>query len=161
MGPIFKKNSYKNWQIALSPRFRAMKLWMVLRSFGVTGLQQVIRKHVKLAQHLEAQLSADGNFEVVVPRNFATVCFRVSPLALTNVPNGSTNDDLTNHLTRTLLESLNETGLVYMTHAVIEGIYVIRVAIGATLTDEKHVNMLWDMIQEHASGLLAKYADIK
>ncbi|KAL8265489.1 hypothetical protein R6Q59_023619 [Mikania micrantha] len=150
---------YKNWQIALSRRFRAMKLWMVLRSYGVIGLQQVIRKHVKLAQRLEAQLSADSNFEVVVPRNFATVCFRVSPLmALTT---GSTNeDDLANHLTRTLLESLNETGLVYMTHAVMEGIYVIRVAIGATLTDEKHVNMLWDMIQDHASGLLAKYAEV-
>ncbi|KAI7727381.1 hypothetical protein M8C21_001359 [Ambrosia artemisiifolia] len=138
---------YKNWQIALSRRFRAMKLWMVIRSYGVTGLQQVVRKHVKLAKHFEALLSADNRFEVVVPTNFATVCFRVAA-----------SDELdSNPLTQSLLESLNGSALVYMTHAVIEGVYVIRVAIGATLTEEKHVLMLWDMVQQHATHLLAKY----
>ncbi|XP_076913846.1 tyrosine decarboxylase 1-like [Bidens hawaiensis] len=139
---------YKDWQIALSRRFRAMKLWMVIRSHGVTGLREIIRKHVKLAEHFEALLLTDKRFEVVVPRNFATVCFRVSPLA-----NDSSDED-SNRLTQSLLESLNGSGLVYMTHAVI-GVYVIRVAIGATLVEEKHVNMLWDMVQEHASRLLA------
>lgn len=151
---------YKDWQIALSRRFRAMKLWMVIRSYGVTGLQEVIRKHVKLAKHFEALLAADNRFEVVVPRNFATVCFRISTLPLaTRVSNDSSDYD-SNRLTRTLLESLNGTGLVYMTHALIEEVYVIRVAIGATLTEERHVRMLWDMVQEHASGLLAKYAHL-
>ncbi|KAM0053762.1 putative carboxy-lyase [Helianthus debilis subsp. tardiflorus] len=144
---------YKNWQIALSRRFRAMKLWMVIRSYGVTGLQEVIRKHVKLAKHFEALLIADKRFEVVVPRNFATVCFKVL------APNGSNEDS--KRLTQTLLDSLNASGLVYMTHAVIEGVYVIRVAIGATLTEEKHVRMLWDMVQEHATHLLASCADIE
>ncbi|KAF5824126.1 putative carboxy-lyase [Helianthus annuus] len=144
---------YKDWQIALSRRFRAMKLWMVIRSYGVTGLQEVIRKHVKLAKHFEALLIADKRFEVVVPRKFATVCFKVL------APNASNEDS--KRLTQTLLDSLNVSGLVYMTHAVIEGVYVIRVAIGATLTEEKHVRMLWDMVQEHATHLLASYADIQ
>ncbi|KAJ0816004.1 putative pyridoxal phosphate-dependent decarboxylase, pyridoxal phosphate-dependent transferase [Helianthus annuus] len=144
---------YKDWQIALSRRFRAMKLWMVIRSYGVTGLQEVIRKHVKLAKHFEALLIADKRFEVVVPRNFATVCFKVL------APNASNEDS--KRLTQTLLDLLNASGLVYMTHAVIEGVYVIRVAIGATLTEEKHVRMLWDMVQEHATHLLASCADIQ
>ncbi|KAJ0816003.1 putative pyridoxal phosphate-dependent decarboxylase, pyridoxal phosphate-dependent transferase [Helianthus annuus] len=144
---------YKDWQIALSRRFRAMKLWMVIRSYGVTGLQEVIRKHVKLAKHFEALLIADKRFEVVVPRNFATMCFKVL------APNGSNEDS--KRLTQTLLDSLNASGLVYMTHAVIEGVYVIRVAIGATLTEDKHVRMLWDMVQEHATHLLASCADIQ
>ncbi|KAI3684001.1 hypothetical protein L1987_84523 [Smallanthus sonchifolius] len=97
---------------------------------------------------------------VEVPRNFATVCFRISPLALATVANESNNED-SNRLTQTLLESLNSSGVVYMTHAVIERVYVIRVAIGATLIEEKHVSMLWDMVQEHASNLLAKLTSIK
>ncbi|KAI3825988.1 hypothetical protein L1987_00027 [Smallanthus sonchifolius] len=151
---------YKDWQVALSRRFRAMKLWMVIRSYGITGLQEVIRKHVKLAKHFEALLCADKKFEVSVPRNFATVCFKVSPLALANMVNDSSDED-SNRLTKSLLESLNGSGLVYMTHVVIEGVYVIRVAISATLTEEKHVSMLWDMVQEHASNLLAKFTNIK
>ncbi|KAI3712305.1 hypothetical protein L1987_70856 [Smallanthus sonchifolius] len=151
---------YKDWQISLSRRFRAMKLWMVLRSYGVTGLQEVIRKHVKLAKHFEALLSADNKFEVAVPRQFANVCFRISPSALATTTNDSGDKD-SNSLTQTLLESLNGSGLVYMTHVVIEGVYVIRVAIGATLTEEKHVSMLWDMVQENTSNLLAKFTDIK
>ncbi|KAF5824131.1 putative carboxy-lyase [Helianthus annuus] len=95
---------YNDWQIALSRRFRAMKLWMVIRSYGVTGLQEVIRKQVKLAKHFEALLIADKRFEVVVPRNFATVCFKVL------APNGSTEDS--KRLTQTLLDSLNVSGLV-------------------------------------------------
>ncbi|KAK1419313.1 hypothetical protein QVD17_28478 [Tagetes erecta] len=152
---------YKDWQIALSRRFRAMKLWMVIRTYGVTGLQDVIRKHVNLAKRFESLLVADNRFEVVVPRNFATVCFRIiSPLALATRVSSDNGEDDSNRLTRTLLESLNGSGLVYMTHAVIDGIYVIRVAIGATLVEETHVNMLWDMVQEHVSDLLAKYVHI-
>ncbi|KAJ9559450.1 hypothetical protein OSB04_014064 [Centaurea solstitialis] len=139
---------YKDWQIALSRRFRSMKLWMVMKSYGVSGLREFIRRHVKMAQHFEALLFRDKRFEVVVPRNFATVCFRIAPLS-----ESSTEEDV-NRLNKKLLESLNGTGDVYMTHAVVENIFVIRVAIGATLTEEKHVNMLWDMVQKHANALL-------
>jgi aromatic-L-amino-acid/L-tryptophan decarboxylase len=147
---------YKDWQIALSRRFRAMKLWMVIRSYGVSGLREYIRKHVNMAKDFEALLCANNNFEVVVPRNFAMVCFRISPLALANVANECSDEEV-NRLNKQLLESLNGAGRVFMTHTVLEGVYVIRVAIGATLTDDKHISMLWDMVQNHASVLLAKY----
>ncbi|GKE04690.1 tyrosine decarboxylase 1-like protein [Tanacetum coccineum] len=151
---------YKDWQIALSRRFRAMKLWMVIRSYGVTGLREYIRKHVKMAKDFEAFLCTNSKFEIVVPTNFAMVCFRVSPSALSAVAN-KTSDEKVNQLNKQLLESLNGTGRVFMTHTVIEGVYVIRVAIGATRTEDKHVSMLWDMVQEHANSLLAKYACLK
>ena len=93
----------------------------------------------------------------MVPRNFAMVCFRVSPSALATVAN-KTSDEKVNLLNEQLLESLNGTGRVFMTHTVIEGVYVIRVAIVVTLTEDKHVSMLCDMVQDHANDLLAKYA---
>ncbi|KAI3696601.1 hypothetical protein L6452_29005 [Arctium lappa] len=140
---------YKDWQIALSRRFRTMKLWMVMKSYGVSGLREFIRRHVKMAKYFETLLLRDKRFEVVVPRNFATVCFRIAPLG------ESSDEEDVNRLTKRLLESVNGTGKVYVTHAVVENIYVIRVAIGATLIEEKHVNMLWDMVQKHANALLA------
>ncbi|CAK9157374.1 unnamed protein product, partial [Ilex paraguariensis] len=94
---------YKDWQIALSRRFRAMKLWLVLRSYGVSNLRNFIR-----------------------------------------------GEEDANEFNRKLLESINATGRVYMTHAVVWGVYVIRLAVGATLTDYCHVNKASKEIQEHA-----------
>ncbi|CAK9150367.1 unnamed protein product [Ilex paraguariensis] len=73
---------YKDWQIALSRRLRAMKLWLVLRSNGASNLRKFIRGHVKMAKHFERLIAMDKRLEVVVPRNFAMVC--VSPLTLGN-----------------------------------------------------------------------------
>ncbi|KAL4302620.1 hypothetical protein GQ457_10G025000 [Hibiscus cannabinus] len=73
---------YKDWQITLSRRFRAMKLWLVLRSYGVANLRNFLRSHVKMAKHFEELVTNDSRFEIVVPRYFAMVCFRVSPSAL-------------------------------------------------------------------------------
>lgn len=137
-----------------------MNLWMVIKSYGVSGLREYIRKHVKMAKDFEAFLCTNSKFEVMAPRNFAMVCFRVSPSALATVAN-KTSDEKVNRLNEQLLESLNGTGHVFMTHTVIEGMHMIRVAIGATLTEDKHVSMLWDMVQEHANTLLAKYACLK
>ncbi|XP_076886311.1 tyrosine decarboxylase-like [Bidens hawaiensis] len=143
---------YKDWQISLSRQFKALKLWMVMKTHGASGLREFIRKQVNMAKRFERLLSKDERFEVVVPRNFATVCFRVSPF----VSNQSCDNDHMNRLNKELLESLNRTGRVYMTHAVIEGVYVIRVAIGATLIEDRHVSMLWDLVQEQVDVLLAK-----
>lgn len=68
---------YKDWQVALSRRFRALKLWLVLRCHGVDGLRAVVRSHVRMAAALERMVRADARFEVPVPRQFALVCFRL------------------------------------------------------------------------------------
>ncbi|XP_058071562.1 tyrosine decarboxylase-like [Magnolia sinica] len=148
---------YKDWQIALSRRFRSMKLWMVLRSYGVANLRNFLRSHVKMAKTFEGFVAMDPRFEIVVPRTFAMVCFRLLPASMDGrdaaIDNGS-ELDRANELNRKLLEGMNAAGRLYMTHAVVGGIYMIRFAVGATLTEERHVNLAWKVVQEHADALV-------
>uniref|UniRef100_A0A2N9GQN0 Tyrosine decarboxylase n=1 Tax=Fagus sylvatica TaxID=28930 RepID=A0A2N9GQN0_FAGSY len=153
---------YKDWQITLSRRFRAMKLWLVLRSYGVANLRNFLRSHVKMAKLFEQLVSLDNRFEIVAPRYFALVCFRV--LARPNVSKVYENGTVANHdvereneLNQKLLESINSSGHVYMTPTVVDGVYIIRCAIGSTLTEERHVIMAWKVVQEHANALLSKF----
>ncbi|RWR85833.1 hypothetical protein CKAN_01470700 [Cinnamomum micranthum f. kanehirae] len=148
---------YKDWQIALSRRFRSMKLWMVLRTYGVANLRNFLRTHVKMAKHFEGLVAMDKRFEIVVPRNFAMVCFRLLPPA-DDGENGSA-DDRANELNRKLLEGINSSGRIYMTHAVVGGTYMIRFAVGATLTEDRHVNLAWKVAKEHADSMLNSMAN--
>ncbi|WMV18300.1 hypothetical protein MTR67_011685 [Solanum verrucosum] len=137
---------YKDWQIALSRRFRALKLWLVLRSYGVTNLRNLIRSHVNMAKHFEGLIATDKRFEIFVPRKFAMVCFRISPLVL--------NEKEVNMFNTKLVESINSCGKLYLTHGVVGGTYIIRFAIGASLTHYRHVDVAWKVIQDHANALL-------
>ncbi|KAK9088460.1 hypothetical protein Scep_027542 [Stephania cephalantha] len=151
---------YKDWQIALSRRFRSMKLWMVLRSYGVANLRNFLRSHVKMAKQFEGLLGGDSRFEIVVPRTFAMVCFRLLPKAVAGVANGGTAAgelERVNELNRKFLESMNAEGKVYMTHAVVGGVYMVRFAVGATLTEERHVSFAWNVVQEHAERILGEF----
>ncbi|MQL97787.1 hypothetical protein Taro_030474 [Colocasia esculenta] len=143
---------YKDWQVALSRRFRSMKLWLVLRSYGVANLRNFLRGHVKMAKDFEGLVSADPRFEVVVPRTFAMLCFRLlSPPGL----EAEGRTERANELNRRLLEAVNASGRAYVTHAVVGGVYMIRFAVGATLTEERHVAEAWRVVKEHATDLLA------
>lgn len=146
---------YKDWQIQLSRRFRAMKLWLVLRSYGVVNLRNLIRSHVDMAKHFEGLVRMDKRFEVVVPRNFAMVCYRVLPSTIGDSLK-SCDEKIGNEFNRKLLASINETGRVYMTHDVIGGVYMIRFAAGATLTDYRHVNLAWSVVQDCTNVMLIK-----
>ncbi|XP_030972648.1 tyrosine/DOPA decarboxylase 2-like [Quercus lobata] len=157
---------YKDWQITLSRRFRAMKLWLVLRSYGVANLRCFLRSHVKMAKLFEELVRLDNTFEVVAPRNFALVCFRVLPKPNFKkvYENGVANHDekaldleRVNELNQKLLDSINRSGHIYMSPTVVDGVYIIRCAIGATLTEERHVIMAWKVVQEHADALLSRY----
>ncbi|CAN6567924.1 hypothetical protein C1H46_023035 [Malus baccata] len=148
---------YKDWQIALSRRFRAMKLWLVLKSYGAVNLRNYLRSHVKMAMLFEWLVSTDRRFEVVVPRVFSMVCFRVSPSAAIIISDDEINvENRINEVNRKLLEGINASGHAFMTHAVVGGMYVIRCAIGVTLTEEKHIAMAWKLVQEHADAILMK-----
>ena len=135
---------YKDWQITLSRRFRAMKLWVVMKSYGVANLRKFLRSHVKMAKIFEGLVERDERFEVAVPRNFGLVCFRLS----------LDEDQKSNMINLKLLEGINKTGRVYMTHAVVEGMYLIRFAVGGTMTEERHVVMAWKLVQEVAEKVL-------
>ncbi|KAH7545194.1 tyrosine decarboxylase [Ziziphus jujuba] len=175
---------YKDWQIALSRRFRAMKLWVVLRSYGVDKLRNLLRRHVRMAKLFEGFLANDERFELVAPRNFAMVCFRVSPLAISKEKNTSAvkcekngiliscsgakeksldtkeHEKLINKINSELLESINGSGRVYMTHTVVDGMFVLRFAVGATLTQDLHVVMAWKVVTEQTTNILNNYGKL-
>ncbi|KAK6793563.1 hypothetical protein RDI58_007016 [Solanum bulbocastanum] len=145
---------YKDWQIALSRRFRALKLWLVLRSYGVINLRNLIRSHVNMAKHFEGLIAMDKRFEIFVPRKFAMVCFRISPLVLRQVSTKFDDEKEVNMFNTRLVESINSCGKLYLTHGVVGGTYIIRFAIGASLTHYRHVDIAWKVIQDHANALL-------
>ncbi|KAM3683403.1 hypothetical protein ACJW31_12G144700 [Castanea mollissima] len=101
---------YKDWQIPLGRRFRSLKLWMVLRLYGIENLQCYIRNHIKLAEHFEGLVAQDPRFEVVTPRIFSLVCFRLLP--------PRNNEDNGNKLNNDLLEAINSTGKIFISHTV-------------------------------------------
>ena len=134
---------YKDWQIALSRRFRAIKLWVVIRRYGVANLMEHIRSDVAMAKHFERLVTMDERFEVVVPRKFSLVCFRLK----------SMDDCGSDQLNRRLIEAVNSSGRAFMTHAVVGGVFVLRFAIGATLTEMRHVEATWKLIQAKADEI--------
>ena len=124
---------YRDWQIPLGRRFRAMKLWFVIRSYGVRGLQAFVRHHIGLAEEFEGWIEADPAFELVIPRSLNLVCFR---------KRGHDDDN------RALLRRLNESGRIFLTHTVIDGRYCLRFCIGQTYTERSHVERAWQLIRE-------------
>ncbi|KAJ6837930.1 putative tyrosine decarboxylase 1 [Iris pallida] len=137
---------YKDWQIALSRRFRALKLWVVMRRYGTANLMKHIRSDVSMAKYFQYLVSTDSRFEVVVPRRFALVCFRL-------VPVGGGGDDDGWDLNCRLIEAVNSSGRAFMTHAVLGGMYVLRFAVGSTLTETRHVEATWKLIQAKADDI--------
>lgn len=137
---------FKDWQVGTGRRFKSLRLWMVLRSYGVFNLQSHIRSDIRLAKMFEGFVKSDPRFEIVVPRHFALVCFRLNPY-----PHSGSAD--TEMLNRKLLDWVNSTGRVYLTHTIVGGLYMLRFAVGASLTDERHVVAAWELIMEGADRL--------
>ncbi|GKV01697.1 hypothetical protein SLEP1_g14236 [Rubroshorea leprosula] len=119
---------------------------MVLRLYGLENLQDYIRNHVKLAAHFESLVAQDPRFEVVTPRIFSLVCFCLLP--------PQNDEHCCNKLNRGLLDAVNSTGNIFISHTVLSGTYILRFAVGAPLTEERHVNAAWKVLQEKATSLL-------
>jgi aromatic-L-amino-acid/L-tryptophan decarboxylase len=134
---------YKDWQIALSRPFRAMKLWVVLRRYGAAGMRAYIRRHVDMARWFVRALEADERFELVVPRRFSLVTFRLRPR--------HESDDTVEALNRKLLAAINASGRAFMTHFVVDNKFVIRLAVGGAMTEMRHVRDAWELVQEKAN----------
>lgn len=126
---------YRDWQVPLGRRFRALKLWAVLRWYGAEGLREHIRGHVALAAEFAGWVRADPRFEVVAPHPLALVCFR---LVAGDEPS------------ERLLTAVNDSGAAYLSHTRVRGAYVLRLAIGATSTERRHVEAVWDLLRELA-----------
>ncbi len=133
--------------IQLGRRFRALKLWMVLRHFGASGLRARLAEHMRLARLFASWIDADSRFERLAPVPFSVVCFRAVPPAPAPAA-----DDLDGFNER-LLESVNATGEIFMSHTRLDGRYAIRLAIGNLHTTDVHVARAWALLQAHASQL--------
>jgi aromatic-L-amino-acid decarboxylase len=141
-------NDYRDWGIPLGRRFRALKLWAVIRSYGVVKLQETVREHIRLAHMLARLIEAENDFELMAPVTLNTVCFRYRPSGIT--------DDQTDVLNERINHALNDSGKIYLTHTSLKGRYVLRMVTAQTTVTEQHVLNGWQMIKEYASTLSAK-----
>ncbi|MEN7549261.1 aminotransferase class V-fold PLP-dependent enzyme [Rapidithrix thailandica] len=143
-------NNYRDWGIQLGRRFRALKLWFVIRSFGVKGLQKKIRHHIELSHYFLEAIQKHPEVELLAPTPLNLVCFRLKPSQL------SSEEALT-RLNATLMQKMNASGKVYLTHTKLNGIYTLRVAIGQTHVQKENVdqllNLLWKTYEEIKSSL--------
>jgi aromatic-L-amino-acid decarboxylase len=127
---------YRDWQIPLGRRFRALKLWFVIRHYGIAGLRHHIGEHLRLAQHFAARVDDHPDFELAAPVPLNLVCFRHRAGDAFNAE---------------LVERLNDGGTLYLTHTRLDGRYTIRCSIGQTRTTQRHVDAAWDQITRVAA----------
>jgi len=137
--------NFRDWGVQLGRRFRALKLWFVIRSYGVEGLQKIVREHIRLAQMFKEWVKKHEAFELMAPVELSLVCFRL---------NDGRNEEALESLNRRLLESLNQTGKVFLTHTTLKGKYVLRMAIASRTTEEFYVQEAWKLITKKAAELL-------
>jgi aromatic-L-amino-acid decarboxylase len=129
---------YRDWQVPLGRRFRALKLWFVIRSFGIAGLRQKVREHVALARELASWVDADPRFERMAPVPLNLVCFRHRG-----------GDPATQHV----LDTLNQSGRIYLSHARLRDHLTLRMCVGQTNTQRRHVENAWRLICKAAAQI--------
>jgi aromatic-L-amino-acid/L-tryptophan decarboxylase len=136
---------YRDWGVPLGRRFRALKLWFVIRAYGIEKLQAMLREHIALAKELASQVEAEPDFELTTPASLALLTFRYHPAGLDEAALDAFNERL--------LHALNDSGRVYLTQTRCRGRYVIRFAIGQRTTTREHVQAAWQLIQQTARSL--------
>ncbi|NNG00003.1 MAG: aminotransferase class V-fold PLP-dependent enzyme [Desulfobacteraceae bacterium] len=129
--------NYRDWGIPLGRRFRALKLWFVIRSYGVAGIRRMVTEHVHFANTFKRWVADHPSFELMAPVHFSLVCFRF---------NDGRPESTLNEFNEALLENINEPGDVFLTHTVLGGKYTLRMAIGTWKTEETHVRQAWERI---------------
>ena len=134
-GEVF---DYRDWHIQLGRRFRSLKLWFVIRHYGVEGLQYHIRNHVRMAQLFAGWVKDSETFELILEPPFNLVCFRLKG-----------DDDLN----MKLMNAINESGEAFFTHTKLNGQVVLRMSIGQTHTEEKHLEKMWKLLRKYAAQL--------
>ncbi|MDG4765441.1 pyridoxal-dependent decarboxylase [Solwaraspora sp. WMMD406] len=149
---------YRDWQVPLGRRFRALKLWFVLRWYGARGLRAHVRSAVEHAAWFAGRVAADDRFEVVAPGPFALVCFRLRA----DLPDGrqeradslNSPQERADALNSRLLGRVNSDGSVFLTHTRVGGRFTLRLAVGAPRTERRHLVAAWDLISRTADELL-------
>ena len=133
-----------DYGVQLGRRFRALKLWMVIRAFGAEGLAERIRYHVQLAQEFAGWVRAEPGWEVAAPHPLSLVCFRCAPEGMPDEERDSLNERI--------MRDVNATGEVFLSHTKLDGRLVLRLAIGNIRTERRHVSRAWELLRAASAG---------
>ncbi len=134
---------YRDWGVQLGRRFRALKLWFVIRDYGVEGIRQKVQDHINWARELGEQILSEPGFELLDPQHLALVCFRYRPDA-------AKSSDEVNAANMALMQKLNESGRIYLTHTRVSGLVTLRMVIAQTHVTREHVQQAWKLIRKTA-----------
>ncbi|NQU88250.1 MAG: aspartate aminotransferase family protein [Mariniphaga sp.] len=135
-GAVF---DYRDWHVQLGRRFRSLKLWFVIRHYGIEGLQFHVRKHINMAQQFTEWINQSNDFELAINPPFNLVCFR---------------HKASDEFNMKLMNAINESGKAFLTHTKLSGQVVLRLSIGQTNTEEKHVEEIWELIKKFTINVL-------
>ena len=130
--------SLSEYASPLGRRFRALKLWATIRCYGREGLQEILREHVRLAALFERWVAREPGWELCAPRHFSLVCFRIEGRDERN---------------QELMQRVNESGEIFVSHTRLGGRFVLRLAIGNARTTEADVALAWDVLRREAAAL--------
>ncbi len=144
-----KVNDYRDWGIPLGRRFRSLKLWFVLRSYGLQGIQQKLRKHIKLNEYFRSQLLDIGHFILSYPSRLNFTSFQLKP------DNVRLEEVELNDLNKRFLDLANVSGMCYITHTVVKQHFILRMVIGQTYVEKEHVDLVLKLFREIA-GILVR-----
>jgi aromatic-L-amino-acid decarboxylase len=136
-----------DYGVQLGRRFRALKLWMVIRAFGVEGITQRLRAHMELAREFASWVEEEQTWELMAPVPFSLVCFRYAPLGV--------DPTVVNQLNQAILDRVNASGRVFLSHTKLHGRFTLRLAIGNLRTARQHVEEAWRLLRDAAAVLSA------
>jgi len=147
-----KVNDYCDWGIPLGRRFRALKLWFVIRTYGMDGLKEKIRFHIELANKLASKIKRNDDFELLAPVSLNLVCFRYRP-------DWTDDEEKLNEINQDLLQKINKTGKIYLTHTKLKGKYTLRMVTANINLKERHIEAAMEIIVQIANQMKRDLSD--
>lgn len=139
-------NDYRDWGIQLGRRFRALKLWFVIRDYGVEGIQKKVKDHINWAGELATAIKNEPGFTLFEPQHLGLVCFQY-------IPESGLKPEKVNDLNNHLMRKLNDSGKIYLTHTKVNGEILLRMVVGQTSVTREHVFNAWELIKNTAASL--------
>lgn len=139
-------NNFKDWGIQLGRRFRALKLWFVIRNYGLEGLRNKLRQDIELTKYIENIIREDKDFEILAPVELNVICFRYKPDNINDL-------ELLNKINENLMNKINSTGKAFFTHTKLNGSFVIRFVVGQTNVKKENVVNAWSLIKSKINEL--------